>query len=188
MKRLTKNRIDILRCLTTGHHDCGLPPYSVSTIHYMLYFYEFDENGVGKFANVSKERKKTQMNQIRRTLEEMAMEGIVVISRRKNWDTGTALPFWEKEYQISEMVEVNYFDAELQSIERKISNAYNGFGTLFGGKPDGEGLSQEEKDRLTKKVKSLIQKTHPDKVIGKEHIFRSMKKCLDMLREMPVKK
>jgi hypothetical protein len=52
----------------------------------------------------------------------------------------------------------------------------------------GEGLSEIEKKELTKKVKSLIQKTHPDKVSGKDHHFRAMKKCLDMLRDMPTKK
>ena len=175
-----------MRCLTEGHYDCGLPPYSVSDIHYMLYFYEFDSDGVGKMADISKERKKTQCNQIRRTLEELAMEGVVVMSRELNDIHSDLLPYWEKKYQIAEMVEANYLEQEIKDIEFRISriNGVQMFGSVF----DARGLTEADKKELTTKVKRLIQKTHPDKVSGKDHHFRAMKKCLDTLRETPVKK
>lgn len=173
-----------MRCLTEGHFDCGLPPYSVSSIHYMLYFWDEE---TGKVASISKARKKTQMNQIRRTLNELVVDGIVIMSRELQRDRGDVLPFWENQYQIAAMAEVNYLERELSEIERKISRAYNGFGTLFGGKPDGNGMTEHEKKELTKKIKSIMQRVHPDKVSGKEHQFITMKKCLDTLRAMKTK-
>lgn len=167
MKRLTENRIKIMQCLTEGHDDCGLAPYSASSIHYMLYGLEFMKD---------KAREKTQINQIRRTLNELVADGIAIMSRRL-YTEGKGLPYWDNLYQIADMAEANHFECELRDIERKTSRA-NGY----------HGLSESDKKELTAKVKRLIQKTHPDKVSGKEHHFRKMKKCLDMLREMPTKK
>ncbi|MGB4497705.1 MAG: hypothetical protein WBI40_03315 [Methylococcaceae bacterium] len=185
MKRLTKNRIDIMRCLSGEHYDCGLPPFSVGTIHYMLYFYEYDSDGNGHMANISKERRKTQHNQIRRTLEELAMEGVVVMSRELNDVHRDLLPYWEKKYQIAEMVEANYLEQEIKDIEFRISriNGVQMFGAVF----DARGLTKSDKKELTAKVKRLIQRTHPDKISGKEHHFIKMKKYLDVLRETPTK-
>jgi hypothetical protein len=176
MKRLTKNRIKIMQCLTEGNDDCGLAPYSASSIHYMLYGFEFMKD---------KAREKTQMNQIRRTLNELVADGIAIMSRRL-YTEGKGLPYWENLYQIADMAEANHFECELRDIERKISRA-NGY-QFFGAKFDGDGLTESDKKELTAKVKRLIQKTHPDKVSGKEHHFKKMKKCLDILREMPTKK
>jgi hypothetical protein len=183
MKRLTKNRIDILRCLTEGHHDCGLPPYTVSDIHYMLY--SFDENGQYLLSKTDKTREKTQKNQIRRTLEEFAMEGIVVMSRELNDIHNDLLPYWEKKYQIAAMVEANFLEQEIKDIESKVSRA-NGI-EIFGAVFDAGKLTESEMNDLTIRVKRMIQKTHPDKG-GKAEHFHTMKKCLDMLRKMPVKK
>lgn len=177
MKRLTQNRIEILRCLTEGDPDCGLAPYSVSSVHYMIYGFELHEDKV---------LRKSRENQIRRTLNELVCDGLVIMSRSKNEGSNTRLPFWENEYQIAAMADANHYERELREIERKISHAYNGFGGIFFGKPDGEGLTEMDKNALILKVKSIIQKSHPDKPNGDAVRFKRMKKLLEMLRNMPV--
>ena len=179
MKRLTKNRIEILRCLTEGHPDCGLAPYSVSSVHYIIYGFDLKED---------KSLRKSRENQIRRTLNELVCEGLVIMSRNKNEGSNTKLPFWENEYQIAAMAEANHYERELAEIERKISRAYKGLGGIFFGKPDGEGLAEIDKKELILKVKSIIQKYHPDKPNGDVMRFKRMKELLGMLRNMPLKK
>jgi hypothetical protein len=183
MKRLTKNRIDILYHLTVGHPDCGLPPYSVSSVHYMI-------QGHSRYDIKDLEQRRriynSQLGQVRRTLNDLASDGLLIMGRELNPDgVDSRLPYWETVYQIAAMAEQNHFEKELSDIERKISSAYNGFGTLFGGKPDGKGLTAKENAELTKRVKGIIQKSHPDKG-GNVYRFKAMKTCLDMLRKMPV--
>lgn len=48
-------------------------------------------------------------------------------------------------------------------------------------------MTEHEKKELTRKIKSIMQRVHPDKVSGKEHQFVTMKKCLDTLRAMKTK-
>lgn len=180
MKRLTKNRITIMHCLTSGDSDCGLAPYSVSSVHFMIYGIDFGKD--------TKARDRTQRNQIRRTLNELVADGLVVMSRNKREGDSERLPFWENEYQIAAMVDANYFNKEMDEIERKIAFAHNGFGAIFGLTPNGDGLSKKENKELTARVKAIIQKTHPDKPTGDVAKFKVMKKSLDMLRSMPVKK
>jgi hypothetical protein len=127
------------------------------------------------------------MNQIRRTLNQLVEEGIAVMSRRLSKDFNDRLPYWENLYQIADMVEENFFKSELYTIERKISSAYNGFGTLFGGEPDGDGLTAQEKAEMTRRIKSIIQKVHPDKPNGNSEYFIRMKSSLDKLKKMKTK-
>ena len=181
MKRITKNRIEIMQHLTQGHPDCGLPPYSVSSIHYMIYGLDWTDQAT----NTTEATQRAQRGGIRRTLSDLLKDGLVTVSRELCTDR-EGLPYWENVYQITAMLKQNEFDRELDSIEGTISRAYNGFGTLFGGKPDGEGLPADEIATLTKRVKSIIQQSHPDKGGNVQH-FKTMKQCLDRLRKMPVK-
>lgn len=180
MKRFTQNRIEILRCLTEGNPDCGLPPYSVSSIHYMLYGLDFETPKTQRTKVY-----RSQCGQIRRTLNDLANDGLVIMGREKMTEAN-GLPYWENVYQITAMAEQNHFEKELRDIDRTISNAYTGIGALFGVKSDGEGLTATEIAELTHRVKGIIQKTHPDKG-GNECQFMKMKGSLDMLRKMPVK-
>lgn len=151
MKRLTKNRIEIMQALTEEHHDCGLAPYSVSSIHYMLYGIDLDTPRPQR-----DKIEKTRHNQIRRTLNDLANEGLVIMGRELHEGYNGSLPYWGKVYQIAAMAEHNHFEQDLHDIERTISRAYNGFGALFGGKPDGKGLNADEIAGLTKRVKGVI--------------------------------
>lgn len=180
MKRLTQNRIKIMQCLTEGHYDCGLPPYSVASVHYMLHGIDFKTPKPQRTKVY-----KSQCGQIRRTLNDLANDGLVIMGREK-MNEANGLPYWENVYQIAAMAEQNHFDKELHDIDRTISNAYAGLGALFGVKSDGEGLTAIEITELTKRVKGVIQKTHPDKG-GNECQFKKMKGSLDMLRKMPIK-
>ena len=180
---LTDFRIEVLCQLTMGRPDCGQPPYSVSSVHYMMH--GIDAWDIKDKAQ-RKAKEKTQQNQIRRTLNELANEGLLIMSRElQAANEHGQLNYWELQYQVALMAEQNHFEKELSDIERKISSAYNGFGTIFGGKPDGKGLTAVEIASLTKRIKSVIQKSHPDKG-GNVYRFKTMKKLLDMLRKMPV--
>ena len=95
-----------------------------------------------------------------------------------------SVPCWVKEYQISEMIEFNYLTTEIEDIRHEVSNPHGGFAALFGAEPDGDGLEKDKKDLLLKRVRKLIQRTHPDKANGRIQQFKILKDCLQTLKNL----
>lgn len=70
--------------------------------------------------------------------------------------------------------------AEIKAALRKVHIAKHG-SQIFGGVFD-MGLPASEVKPLSDKVRSLIQKTHPDKATGYESEFAELKAALDLMK------
>ena len=90
------------------------------------------------------------------------------------------LPFWEVEYQLSGDVHRNGLVNECNAVFNKTNKAKHGIS--FFGAVMNIGLPASEVAVLKQKVKSLMQKTHPDKAAGFEEQFMQMKACSDLIK------
>jgi len=117
--------------------------------------------------------------QIHRTPKELWHGGLVV-SNRVKIDRYGQLPCWEINYQLSGDVYRNWLMAECAAIHRKVDKAMHGI-NFFGSIMD-KGLPEAEVKPLLLKVKSLMQKTHPDKAAGYADEFKLMKQCSDWIK------
>ena len=90
------------------------------------------------------------------------------------------LPYWEIKYQLCGDVYRNSLITECNEIYRKCNKAKHGI-NFFGSVMD-MGLPEIEVKPLMLAVKSLMQKTHPDKASGFEYQFQQMKQCSDWIR------
>ena len=100
--------------------------------------------------------------------------------RRKVEDFNDRLPYWEVEYQLCSEVYKNSLIADCNAVYRKVDKAKHGV-NFFGSVMD-MGLPANEIRPLMLAVKSLMQKTHPDKASGYEDQFQQMKKCSDWIK------
>ena len=174
--KMTFNRRLILSVLAEGIDDKP-PPHSASSIGYNLenaFNYKWD---FGLYAEM-----KTLPNKrhIHRTLKELWDGGFVVGNRIKVDGYNGRLSYWEVEYQLSSDVYRNSLIADCNEIYRKVNIAKNGsrfFNSVFD-----MGLPASEVMPLMLRVKSLMQKTHPDKAIGYVDQFQQLKKCSSWIR------
>lgn len=172
--KLTKNRTLILQALAESN-EYDKPPYSASSIRYTL------ENAFNYKWQGYDMKTLPSIIQIHRTLKDLWHGGAIVGTRVKD-DGGFngSLPCWVIRYQLSGDVEKNYIVSECQALHRKVSKAKHGT-NLFGGVFD-MGLPENDVKQLTIRVKSLMQKTHPDKATGFESEFKQLKDALDLIK------
>ena len=152
------------------------PPHSASSVEYNLgnAFKVWELEPYQSMTTVPNSR------QIHRTLKELWHGGLIVGTRRKVEGYGGRLPYWEIEYQLCADVYKNSLVAECNNLFNKINRAKHGV-NFFGSVMD-MGLPAIEVRPLMSAVKSLMQRTHPDKAGGFEYQFQQMKQCSDWIR------
>jgi len=171
MLKQTRNRQAILKCLTEPDADCGLPPFSASDVYDMLE-HGFKWYGANKPVSIS---------QINRTLRDLLKAGVIVKETRIDEPLGNGLPSRVNYYQLAADVDRNKL---LSEINRVLGTAGNVHGTFFiytdhfFDKP----FNAKEKAAVIADIKGLMQRTHPDKVVGFEDEFMDLNKALDYCR------
>ena len=174
--KMTFNRRLIIAVLG-GEIDSYPPPHSASSIRYNLanaFKYKWEGEPYSSMTILPTKR------QLYRTLKELWVGGFIVGTRRKADYDRDLLPYWEIEYQLSGDVYKNSLIADCTLIYNKVDRAKHG-ANLFGGVFD-RGLPAHEVFTLKLRVKSLMQRTHPDKATGYEAQFIQMKRCLDWIK------
>lgn len=171
--KLTANRKLILQVLAY-FDQYDKPPYSASSVRYTLETaFEYKWKGYEMKTLPS-------LIQIHRTLKDLWHGGTIVGTRVKDDGFNGSLPCWVVRYQLSADVHKNWIVSECADICGKVSKAKYGF-NMFGGVFD-MGLPASDVKQLTTRVKSLMQKTHPDKAIGFELEFKQLKDALDLIK------
>ena len=157
--------------------DCCPPPHTASSIRYALESainYNFKGEYYENMVTLPSKR------QVYRTLVDLWNSGLIVGWRIKSDGYNGTLPFWEVEYQLSGDVHRNGLVNECNAVFNKVNKAKHGIS--FFGSVMHMGLPACEVVLLKQKVKSLIQKTHPDKAAGFEEQFMQMKACSDLIK------
>jgi hypothetical protein len=120
-------------------------------------------------------------NQIRRTLRGLAKEGLIVGEQFLNEPCGKqVLPCWEWRWQLATDAEKNSIKEACQKAHRTAKVAKHGnnfFGAIFD-----LGLPVKEAKELATTVRSLMQKTHPDKAQGLEEEFLLMRQAHEWIK------
>ena len=166
----TKNRLTILKCLTEQNDDCGgAPPFSASSIHYML---ESNFEWYGALKPVS-------ISQIHRTLRDLYNSGVITFETRIDEDTQNAIPQRVKYWQLTDAVDRNKLIGEVNDACKLAGKAH---GVMFFGSLVYPPLTDQQKSDITKELKSLMQKTHPDKTPGYEEQFKQLQESLKYIR------
>lgn len=173
--KMTFNRRLILSVLSDSIEGTP-PPHSASSVSYNL-----ESAFNAKWGGLYDEMKSVpNKQQIHRTLKELWYGGLVVGNRVKNERCGN-LPYWEIQYQLSSDVYRNWLIAECNAVYRQVDKAKHGI-NFFSSILD-IGLPACEIKPLMLRVKSLMQKTHPDKSPGFELEFKQMKQCSIWIKE-----
>lgn len=167
----TRNRQVIIKCLTEPNEDCGgAPPYSASSIQYML---EQNPEWYGAPRPVS-------ISQINRTLRDLHAAGLIIFEYRLDDPYGQkGLPQKVKYWQMVEGVERNRLITEVNAVCRTAQKAH---GVLFFGGLLEKPFDDIQKDAVIKDLKALMQKTHPDKVDGFLDQFKQLQESLVYIR------
>ena len=175
IKHYTKNRQLIMRLLSEIWEDCGMPPYSADSLHYIM-------NTIVSYCPEYGLDKVPSKSQIHRTLRDLVKAGLVAVSRHKEEPYGNQqLPRWIKRYQPVEHIERNQLIADVQTICRKVHRAKYG-SSFFGSPPFDYGASPEDVAQMKTTLKTLMQKTHPDKAEGYSDLFKELKDCMSVIR------
>ncbi|MBL1265721.1 hypothetical protein [Candidatus Methylomicrobium oryzae] len=169
----TRNRQVIIKCLTEPNEDCGgAPPYSASSIQYML---EHNHNWYGAPRPVS-------ISQINRTLRDLHAAGLIVFEYRLDEPYGQqGLPQKVKYWQMADGRERNQLIAEVNAVCRIAEKAHGTF-FLFKDRFFEEPMDELQKAAVIKDLKALMQKTHPDKMDGFEDQFKQLQAALVYVR------
>ena len=181
--KTTKNRKLILRLLDDNFEDCGgCPPYSASSLHYMLH----DMNMAGWYAKQDgidpPKCKPPSIQQIHRTLKDLANAGLIVCKYRLNEACGVgSLPQRVAYWQLAERVEYNAMVNACNQVYNKTKRAKFGI-NLFGATFD-QGLPADEVLALKTEIKSLMQRTHPDKATGFDEQFKLLQEALTWIKD-----
>jgi len=173
MLKQTRNRKVILKCLSEPNQDCGgQPPYCASSIYYMLE-YNFEWYGAKKPVSIS---------QINRTLRDLLDAGVIVKERRLDEPPcRDGLPSWVNYYQLTDAVDRNAFLTEINQTLGKAEKCHGTF--LFTTDHFFyEPFNAKEKAAVIADIKSLIQRSHSDKVTGFEDESRQLNKALKYCR------
>jgi len=175
--KMTFNR-KLMLAVIADEIDCCPPPHTASSIRHALESainYKFEGWPYDAMTTLPTKR------QIYRTLKELWVGGLIVGWRIKSDGYNGTLPFWEVEYQLAGDIHKNSLVNECNAVFNKVNKAKHGanfFGSVFD-----MGLPAQEVAILKHKVKSLVQRTHPDKAAGFENQFMQMKTCSDWIRE-----
>jgi hypothetical protein len=167
----TRNRQVIIKCLTEPNEDCGgAPPYSASSIEYML---QQNPEWYGAPRPVS-------ISQINRTLRDLHAAGLIIFEYRLAEPWGqNGLPQNVKYWQMAAGVERNRLIAEVNAVCRTAGKAH---GVLFFGGLIEEPFDDAQKTAVIKDLKALMQKSHPDKVDGFLDQFKQLQEALVYVR------
>ena len=90
------------------------------------------------------------------------------------------MPYWEKRFQRADSVQRNFIITECDQLYSAIDKAKHGI-DLFGLLLE-QGLQVSEVNALEKRVKVMLQRTHPDKVNGLEEQFKQMNKAKTLIK------
>ena len=176
---LTFNRRLVLAALSDEWSDCGgVPPYSVHSLHYVL------ESMLGAkgFGIYDEMQKVPGIAQIHKTLKDLWHSDHIVGTRTLQEPYGDGLPCRVIAYQLSSEVYKNWLTAECNDVHAKTKKAKFGW-SWFGSEPFGFGLPVDEVHALIVQVKSLIQRTHPDKASGFEVQFKQLQECKAWIKD-----
>jgi hypothetical protein len=167
----TRNRQVIIKCLTEPNEDCGgAPPYSASSIEYML---QQAPEWYGAPRSVS-------ISQINRTLRDLHAAGLIVFEYRLDDPYGqNGLPQKVKYWQMADGLERNKLIGEVNEVCRTAEKAH---GVLFFGGLIEKPFDEAQKTAVIKDLKALMQKTHPDKVDGFLDQFKQLQAALVYVR------
>jgi len=173
MKITINRKLTLLALAETGD---DLPPYSASSIAYML------SNAFNyKWPRYEELKSIPSKQQIHRTLRDLWRDGAIVGTRiKEDASYGGGLPCWVIRYQLSSKIEYNFMAATCNALHRKIDKAKHGV-NFFGCVID-MGLPPDEVAALSIEVKRLLQKNHPDKVQGFGDQFKQMIQCRDWIK------
>ena len=141
IKRMTENRKQVIEILSNQDYEGNFPPFRIETIESELYM-QFDRMVLPK--------------QIYRTCADLVAEGTVGYYPRLIDVTNKALPSRVKFFFTLNTVDRFILLNEIYDFLDKIK----GF-TFF--------VDQNNKNFVIGKLRSLIQRTHPDKVVGYEY-------------------
>jgi hypothetical protein len=175
IKHYTKNRQLIMQLLSETWDDCGLPPYSADSLHYILdiVVHYCPEYGISKTPSKS---------QIHRTLRDLVKAGLLAVSQHKEeTHNSNKLPRWVRRYQPVAHIERNQLLADVSAICNKVRRAKYGI-SFFGSTPFDYGALPDEVAIMKTTLKSLMQKTHPDKAEGYTELFKQLKDCMSLIR------
>ena len=164
----TRNRNVILKCLSEPNSDCGgPPPFSADSVHYMLE-HNFEWYGAKKPVSIS---------QINRTLKDLLNAGLIRIDA----PNGEGLPSRVNYWQLASEVERNALLLEIRCVLRTASKAH---GTFFFGHDRffEQPMNAAEKTAVIATIKTLMQRTHPDKTSGYEYEFNALNQALTYCR------
>lgn len=92
------------------------------------------------------------------------------------------LPSWVVYYQLSSDVEKNWIAKECKDVCRKVKRAKLGINFFQDAPPFDMGLPADEVKVLARKVRSLMQKTHPDKAVGFEDEFKKLQEAHELIK------
>lgn len=175
--KINENRKLVMLALS-NIGDCGYPPHSASDVGFILNTaFEYRWVGYETLKSVPNKR------QIYRILCDLWREGFIVGTRKKEKRHGrNSLPSWVVSYQVSADVERNYVIECCDKLYKKVMMAKHGF--KFSSDNEGlfKGATRAEVAIMLKDVRSLIQKTHPDKAVGMGKQFLQMKEVLAVIR------
>ena len=169
-----------MRLLSEIYEDCGLPPYSASSLHYMI---EAIANcGDDEYKADYGISKAQSMRQIHRTLNDLEKAGLLAVSKHLEASYNQhQLPRWIKRYQPIAHKERNQLLADVKEICRKVTRAKYGV-SFFGSPAFDYGALPDDVAIMKTTVKSLMQKTHPDKADGYTDLFKELKHCMTLIR------
>jgi len=168
----TRNRTVILNCLSEPNSDCGgPPPFCADSIHYML------ETGFEWYGA----KRPVSISQIHRTLRDLFNAGILVKESRLCDPIDGGLPSRVNYWQLASEVEHNALLHEIRGVLRTASKAH---GTFFFGHDRffDQPMDRAEKAAVIADIKTLMQRTHPDKTSGYEQGFNALNQALTYCR------
>jgi len=142
--RITKNRLKILELLEYDEweHEVGIPPFSTSTLKYIL-----DSDEI-----------KQSVQQIHRTLRDLEGLGIIEHTTRISTDTGNPLPQKIKEYAVMGRMDYWLNRRLIISLEHELKQHYEGI-NIFGSSCIKKELKPKELEEIECELEVLRLKT-----------------------------
>lgn len=178
----TKNRTLILRLLADNLSDCGgCPPHSANNLHWALHHNGFAEWYAEQDGEPPPKHKPPSIQQIHRTLKDLARQGLIVCEHRIDDPIDHGLPQKVAYWQLADKVEFNALVQACNELYQKTKRAK--FGSPFFGAVFDQGLPPDEVDTLKTEIKALMQLTHPDKAHGLEAQFKQLQQCKQWIKD-----
>jgi hypothetical protein len=182
--RLTKNRELILGILDSKNNDMesdyGYPPFTCSSVRYRLK--EAYENG-WLISDMSVEIVPSA-KQIERTMRDLVALNLAVVTKKLTEVYGSLnCDKFVNHYELPHQTLRNQLIPDVHNLQRKVNHITGR--CLFTGRITPKTIDTSSYEGLAKSLKSMMGKTHPDKLGHNEfsNEFIKLKKDLDFLRE-----